>query len=235
MTSREFELSRASELLQTMVDEGLVPKMMALETGYSRQQVYKYINGEATPTPDFLNRLFLYTADLRIVQLIISGRNVVIHVLDKQHVKLQDNEFLREMLTQRADQLKAEKFLVEILLDGKVDKNDLQALRKYNAAFLESINHSFALNAAINDAYQQQHSQAPAEPAEQTPRRTVRNWRKDLQLTQRQLAKKAGVSTSTISLMEQGCAVSPATLEKIARALRCSVKNIKKARRHKNW
>jgi len=145
----ETFVSRASELLQMMVDDGLTPKRMAFITGYSYQQVWKYIQADATPTTEFLNQLYLETGDIRLVRLITSGRNIVVCEVEVRP-DLSDKDLLAEMIKDRRSELARESMLLKILEDGKVDESDRKVIEAYNDEFDKGMSHAFALRDLVN-------------------------------------------------------------------------------------
>jgi DNA-binding XRE family transcriptional regulator len=64
-------------------------------------------------------------------------------------------------------------------------------------------------------------------PTSHAPLPSLRYWRIKRLMTQRQLAEKAGVATSTVAHGEQKYALSLLTAAKLAEALRVTVKQLR--------
>jgi len=150
----ETDVSRASELLRQMNDEGVTVKLMAVHTGYSYQQTWKFLAGEANPTPEFLNRLFVATGDLRIVGLITMGRPCFFHLCDLPHPTVRTAEFLHETIEQRQKDIDCERYVLQILADGKISETDRPAVEAYNKSFYEAIKHAFIIHDSLVEEFE---------------------------------------------------------------------------------
>lgn len=149
----EVMISRATELLQQIEQDGLSRKEMAYITGYSYQQTCKFLNGESNPTTDFLNRLFVHTEDIRIIDLITHGCHVAVIPIEEKNGAT-STESLKELLDLRQHELDREKYLMKIIADGKIDESDRQALNQFNAEFSRAITHAYAIHRAVNKEFE---------------------------------------------------------------------------------
>jgi hypothetical protein len=108
------------------------------------------MSGESNPTTDFLNRLFIYTGDIRIIDLITHGRQVAVIPIDDNTTPLRAVGSLKELIDLRQHELDRERYLLKIISDGKVDESDREALNQFNSEFSRAITHAYAIHRAVN-------------------------------------------------------------------------------------
>ena len=139
-------------LLDTILDENqaITVKRLALETGLAASTLYRYRIGGATIPSIVWRALWRLTGDHRITGLITGAtKTMVVKLLDGD-VTL-DRATVGHLLETRQRQINCERSVLEIIADGKIDKNDREVIERYKKDFPAMIESLYQTFLAITD------------------------------------------------------------------------------------
>ena len=121
-------------------------KRLALETGLGESTLYRYGSGGATIPSIVWRVLWRLTGDERILALITGGTPTMVVRLLASDITL-DKATVGHLLETRQRQIDCERSVLEIIADGKIDKNDRETIERYERDFpamIESLYQTFA-------------------------------------------------------------------------------------------
>lgn len=143
-----------AEVLQRVInDHDLSVKQLARAANKHINVVYAYLTGRRNIPIDIWHALFQATRDKRILELLVAGVPIEMSVIDEVPDLADDIDLIREAVRNIGEFHNLQKYLVEIIADGRIDQSDAASVRKFNDQYVRYRDHSIALHRAINRAF----------------------------------------------------------------------------------
>ncbi len=120
-------------LIKIMERHEITVDQMALLTGYSSSNAYKWVRGERWVPLFCWQSLYKKTRDMRILQLITGDLNVVVVNLPEPE-KTSNAAAIKHMVATIRGHMEVMKPLTDIFEDGVVDGKDFQAVPQFEEA-----------------------------------------------------------------------------------------------------
>lgn len=157
-----MELPLDAEYLRTITDsqQGPSVKQIACTVGMSVDTVYAYRDGKIRIPLKFWRDLFAATGDMGIVRLVTGSMPIHLEPVTDLPDLTRDSTLLKTAIESLGKYHGMQKYLMKILSDGQVDKNDRDVIEKFNAAHQECKRHDAAIFKAINELYQRSTARA---------------------------------------------------------------------------
>ena len=156
------------ELLNAILDHGMVivdrqtsgnvlvtAKALAYWTQRSLQTVSDYRVGKTNIPVEFWRRILEHMFDLRIVNLLLPS---TIHC---ELIPLEDiqprtaKDFFREAVEAEGEHSTQQRYLCDLLADGRIDETDGQAIQRYDDAYWAHRRRDAVLHRSILKAFEQ--------------------------------------------------------------------------------
>ena len=153
-----IQVSDDNILLQQILERhGFCAKQLASWTGRAASTIYKYLSGELTIPSIIWRAIFERTFDTQIFRLFAGEMVCIFAPLDKLTLQ-PDAASLKRLLDMRRKQINCEEYILQILIDGKVDASDTTAIANFKLAFPDMI----SAQAQIYQAILHEHSKTEA-------------------------------------------------------------------------
>jgi len=154
MDKESIEVSDDNIFLQQLLDKhNICAKQLALWSGRAASTVYKYLSGELTIPTVVWRSIFERTLDISILKLFTGEISCIFAPLVKIAAK-PDATTMSHLLKMRQKQIKCEKYILQILDDGKIDKSDVHAIANYKLAFPDMISTQAQIYQAITNEFE---------------------------------------------------------------------------------
>lgn len=113
---------------------------LAEKAGMADSTLYEYTGGRRKNMPVSVWRaLFELTEDVRIPELIIGDVESFIVPMPKKGVDDCPQDTLKKLIQKRKKDLECEIAILDILADGKIDKDDWKAIEQYRDVHPEAV------------------------------------------------------------------------------------------------
>jgi hypothetical protein len=132
--ARDIEVSDDNLTMSAAIeDAGIAVKQLAMLTGRSAAQVYRYLSGEATIPSIVWRVIYSRTRDYRILQLITGDMPVLSVPFEAPSDDLKCS--IETLIRMRRAQIAVEQDMLNIFADGKIDGGDRQAIERFRKEF----------------------------------------------------------------------------------------------------
>lgn len=119
--------------------------------------VYEYTGGRRKNAPLGIYRaLYALTEDPRVLDLLIGDVESFVVPMPKRGVDDTGEATMKKLIEKRKKDIECEMAILEILSDGKIDRDDKEAIEQYRQAHPESIK----LSAQVYHSIMQQYNMA---------------------------------------------------------------------------
>lgn len=155
------ELMYDAELLDQMLNDSavmrnghvLTAKAISFHTGVAVQTISDYRRGRYTIPVRFWRQVWNLTRDPRIASLLIGDTPCEITFTDSIRDIAGDASLLAAAVDSLSDFHAQEKYLLEILRDGRIDEADRKSINAYNAAFVRARQTQNEVHKSVNRAF----------------------------------------------------------------------------------
>ncbi|MBN1765174.1 MAG: helix-turn-helix domain-containing protein [Sedimentisphaerales bacterium] len=128
---------------------------LALKAGMADSTVYEYTGGRRKNPPLAIWRaLYELTRDVTVINLLAGDAESFIVPLPTPIHNGDTGETLKKLIEKRKMDIECETAILDILADGKIDKDDLKAIEHYRDAHPEALKLAIQIYHAIIDAYE---------------------------------------------------------------------------------
>lgn len=128
---------------------------LAEKAGMADSTLYEYTGGRRKNMPVSVWRaLFALTEDVRIPELIIGEVESFVVPMPKKGIEDCPRGTLKKLIQKRRKDLECEIAILDILADGKIDKDDWKAIEQYRDAHPEAVMLDSQIFHTINSQYE---------------------------------------------------------------------------------
>lgn len=135
----QIEVSNDNDFLQLLMDKhNINAKQLACWTGRRDITIYKYLEGQLTIPSIIWRAIYERTGDISVFNIIKGDLPILIAPLNP--VMLEPSaDILNKIIEKRQKQIDCEKYVLQILQDGRKDYSDDIVMINYKQAFAEAI------------------------------------------------------------------------------------------------
>ena len=154
MIDKDLDMSDDFLILRDVKDEnGITEKQMATGCGRALSSIYRYLNGEATIPSHVWRWLYAKTRDHRIVELITGEVPVMVVPTPDAMRGVMTETVIATAAKAELAAIENQKAVCEILLDGKIDAADREAIGLYQRTFAARIERQYQLKYVLEREY----------------------------------------------------------------------------------
>lgn len=136
---RNEAMSDDNIFLQLLLEKHKIEaKQLAGWTGKASSTIYKYLSGELTIPSVVWRAIFDHTLDIAVFNIVKGDLPCIISPIALIMIP-PDAVTLDKLLEERQKQIDCERYILQILRDGKIDSSDTLAIANYRRAFPEMI------------------------------------------------------------------------------------------------
>lgn len=129
---------------------------LAEKAGMADSTLYEYTGGRRKNMPVSVWRaLYALTEDVRVPELIIGEVESFIVPMPKKGIDDCPHGTLKKLIQKRRKDLECEIAILDILADGKIDKNDWKAIEQYRDVHPEAVMLDSQIFHTINRQYEE--------------------------------------------------------------------------------
>lgn len=156
MIDKDLDMSDDYLILRDVKEEnGITEKQMAMGCGRGVSTIYRYLNGEATIPSHVWRWLYAKTHDHRIVQLITGEVPVMVVPTPEMAGGVACETAVAAAAKAELAAIENQKAVCQILLDGKIDGADREAIGLFSRTFPGRIENLYRLKCVLERQYKQ--------------------------------------------------------------------------------
>jgi len=128
---QDYDMSDDNILLINIIEDyGIAVKQLAMASGYSRESVYKFLDGSRTIPSIIWRVVFKKTKDARIIELITDNDKLI--AIDAEQGRCMLDQPLKEIAEIVTRDAKIVETVARIVADGRIDIDDRAEIENLN-------------------------------------------------------------------------------------------------------